>query len=76
MDQKVEFSNLRQNIKIVKDDQRFKPVVLNLAVSAENGKEGYQLFPKALNSEQFCEIFEQIEAKGKKFICVLDNASI
>ena len=57
-DKKIEYSNVGQNIKIVKDNQRFQPVVLNFAVSSTNGIEGYELFDKPLNSKQFCGIFE------------------
>jgi hypothetical protein len=49
-DLKVEYSNVNENIKVVKQQQMFEPVILNMAVSAENGIEAYRMYSKALNS--------------------------
>ena len=55
-----EYSNKRFNIKRVDKDNKVLPVYLNLAVSAENGVEGYVTHDKPLNSQDFCQIFNEI----------------
>ena len=71
-----EYSNKRFNIKRVDKDNKVLPVYLNLAVSAENGVEGYVTHDKPLNSQDFCQIFNEIMKNGKKFHMFLDNCSI
>ena len=38
-----------------------------MAVSAENGVEGYMIFDKPINSETFCKLFYEIDKNGKHF---------
>jgi hypothetical protein len=75
-DSKIEYSNVRENIKVVIQKQMFDPVILNMAVSAQNGIEAYRFYNKAMNSQQLCQIFDDINMKGNHYIVLCDNSSI
>ena len=47
---KVEYSNVRTNINIVREKILIKPQYLNMAVSKENGVEAYRVYDNPLNS--------------------------
>ena len=48
---------------------------LILAVSAENGCEGFLLYDKSPNGVEFCVMYDQIARHGKEFEIFVDQAS-
>ena len=42
----------------------------------ENGLEAFYLYKGALNSWMYCEMFEELDKKGKDYVIIGDQAGI
>ena len=42
----------------------------------ENGLEAFYLYKGALNSWMYCEMFEELDKKGKDYVIIVDQAGI